>query len=166
MFAAENGDRLEVPDVLVVLTDGEQSPEMTMAPTLDAAAKALKNRGVTIAVVAAAEPSRLNMPNLKLIASDEKYIFTINSYDEVYRLVYNVSTSLCAGEMLTCYRAYNYYCLMLFEISFYCILDLLQVSLLINKQMEGTRRRFALLPFPSLYFFCFPPVHSSIKSES
>ena len=98
MFAADNGDRLEVPDVLVVLTDGEQSPEMTMAPTLDAAAKALKSRGITIAVVAAGEASRLNMANLKLIASDEKYIFTINSYDEVYRLVYNVSTSLCAGK--------------------------------------------------------------------
>ena len=67
-------------------------------PSLDEATNALKARGITVMVVAIGEEGRINNETLTKIASDSKYIFRTLSYNDVYRLVYNVSTALCSGK--------------------------------------------------------------------
>ena len=98
MFTTENGDRPEVPDILLVLTDGEQSMDVWKEyPTVEEASNALKKRGITIMTIAIGEDGRIYNETLSKIASKQEYIFRIGSYNDVYKLVYNISTSLCAG---------------------------------------------------------------------
>ena len=105
MFTTENGDRPQVPDILVVLTDGEQTMDVWKEfPTIEEASNALKKRGITVMIVAIGEEGRIKNETLFKIASKPEYIFKIGSYNDVFKLVYNVSTSLCAGESSTIYE--------------------------------------------------------------
>ena len=98
MFTTENGDRPEVPDILVVFTDGNQTMDVfNKYPTIEEASNALKKRGITIIVIAIGEKGRINHESLSKMASKQEYIFEFISYNDVYKLVYNVSTTLCAG---------------------------------------------------------------------
>ena len=96
MFSPANGDRPDVNNVLVVLSDGKQTiPPTGLTPTLDAAAKSLRDRGITVVSVAIGERDD---ENLKLIATTEDLIFKIGSYKEVYKLLYNISNAICNGK--------------------------------------------------------------------
>ena len=98
MFTIENGDRPDVPDILVLLSDGEQSADFwKVYPTIEEASNALKKKGITIMSIAIGEDERINNETLSKIASKQEYIFRIGSYNDIYKLVYNVSTSLCTG---------------------------------------------------------------------
>ena len=101
MFSTDNGDRPNVPDILVVLTDGEQTMDPWKSyPSIEVAANSLKQRGITVMVVAIGEEGRIKNETLNQIASSSNYIFRIGSYNDVYKLVFNVSTALCAGKFL------------------------------------------------------------------
>ncbi len=96
MYTAASGDRPDVPDVLVVLTDGNQTPELkAQYPSLEDAAKKLRSRGITIVAVGVGD--KLENNNLKAMATSENYLFTIGSYDDVFKLIFNVSATACGG---------------------------------------------------------------------
>ncbi len=98
MFAAEAGDRSDTPDVLVILTDGVQSPEIKpQYPTLEASIAKLKSRGINIVVVAVG--ANIDQQNLKNMASSNDTLFTSASYDDVYKVIFNVSATVCGGEI-------------------------------------------------------------------
>ena len=98
MFTTENGDRPEFPDILVILTDGEQTLEASKEyPTIEEASNTLKKRGITIMTVVIGKEGSIKNETLSKIASKQEYNFGASSYNDLYKLVYNVSTSLCAG---------------------------------------------------------------------
>ena len=98
MFNATTGDRPGVPDILILLTDGNQGIETKpeLFPSLEAIAKKIKDRGITVITVAIGD--RLNEPNLKLMATSENHIFRSASFDQVYKHIYNVSIKACESK--------------------------------------------------------------------
>ena len=98
MFTTENGDRPEFPDILVILTDGEQTLEASKEySTIEETSNALKKRGITVMTVVIGKEGSTKNETFSKIASKQEYNFGVGSYNDLYKLVYNVSTSLCAG---------------------------------------------------------------------
>jgi len=99
MFTTENGDRPEFPDILVILTDGEQTLEASKEySTIEETSNALKKRGITVMTVVIGKEGSTKNETFSKIASKQEYNFGVGSYNDLYKLVYNVSTSLCAVE--------------------------------------------------------------------
>ncbi|XP_078487952.1 uncharacterized protein LOC100179634 isoform X3 [Ciona intestinalis] len=105
LFTEAEGDRPDVPDLAVVLTDGraQDNPGDTV--------QALKNKGVK--VIAIAVTDRVDIDEINAIASDpdELNAFFVNDFQGLFSVVENIALFACGqptwsewGEWSTCGR--------------------------------------------------------------
>ncbi|XP_023932357.1 matrilin-4-like [Lingula anatina] len=100
-FLSKNGDRPDVPNVAVVITDGKSRNQLA---TKKEAAEA-KNQGITMVAVGIGKQYSLN--ELRNIASDhaempgEKMVFTVENYDTLADLKEQISRIVCPDKPIS-----------------------------------------------------------------
>jgi len=89
-FTPANGGRRKASKILVVITDGiSDNPELTKA-----AAKKVHN---AVTVLAVGVGGNVNKEELKAIASDERYMYSVASYDALSTIQAMLKKTACGG---------------------------------------------------------------------
>ena len=93
-FKPAAGDRPNVPNILIVITDGQStSPSLTTAETV----KLHKIPGLTVFAIGIG--SGVDKNELGRIASDSKHVLTVSSFSSLQSIQASVKkTSLCRGN--------------------------------------------------------------------
>ena len=109
MFAAENGGRVDVPKVLILVTDGTQSDVDDVTDSAAAAAE-MRGRGVETFVVGVGDA--INETELVGIAGKVGHLFTADSFDDLIgsRVSEHIVNAACAldNDDFTYYGKYNF----------------------------------------------------------
>ncbi|KAM8758459.1 collagen alpha-6(VI) chain isoform 2-T2 [Rhynchonycteris naso] len=97
MFTEAKGSRQQqgVPQVLIVITDGESSD----ADKLNATAKALRDNGILVLAVGIAGAKAAEL--LGMAGSSDKYFF-VDTFGNLTEIFSNVSASVCASSQVDC----------------------------------------------------------------
>lgn len=92
-FTVANGDRVEAPNVAVIITDGKLGKEDQSLK----AAKSIKNSGVIMFVVAVG--SSVQMSDFAAFASEpsSEFVYTIDNFDAMDRIKNKITTRICSG---------------------------------------------------------------------
>ena len=92
-FTVANGDRVGIPNVLVMVTDGRPENE---SQTLKAA-KALKDSGVIIFVISVGKS--VQHPDLIFLASESssKSVYTVNNFGVLDEITTKITKLICTG---------------------------------------------------------------------
>ncbi len=90
MFTEVNGDRPQAPNVAIVITDGESTRDanLTVQYAIDA-----KRNGITIVSVGIG--SRVNLTELKMIASNESLVYQASNFDSLGLITSQLVTVAC-----------------------------------------------------------------------
>jgi len=97
LFTKERGMRENVKQVLVVISDGQN----TNMESLMKASQEINKRAdvqITVMAVAVGEISQKNLENLQIAASDDSYIFKASNFNTVLSVLENVTRLACAKD--------------------------------------------------------------------
>lgn len=92
-FTIANGDRAEIPNIVIIVTDGKPDSE---AQTLKAA-NALKDSGIIVFVVAVGR--NIQTSDLTFLASDpsSEFVYRIDNFDDFNKIKSKISKRICKG---------------------------------------------------------------------
>ena len=98
LFMESNGGRKGVPKILILLTDGSQTPAQD-AKDPSKLAKAVRDSGVKLLLVGIG--AAVNKTELAKIAGDESNLYTVDTFDELisFDFIKNISESSCKRGM-------------------------------------------------------------------
>ena len=116
MFIPERGDRLEVPNIGVVITDGESTRDVGMTIP---EARTAKGEGITMLSVGIGD--RISMDELIGIASSpqERFVFQATDFDaleSIERAVQNAACAAAAGKFV-----FPFLCVLIIVFSLYIL---------------------------------------------
>lgn len=90
IFRERNGDRPDVQNIAVVITDGQANLE---AAKIEDEARQSHELGVEIFAVGVTNDT--DMGQLRAIASDEDHVFTVEDFEGLYSIIDNIISTAC-----------------------------------------------------------------------
>lgn len=82
---------------MILFTDGKQTKNRDPYTELDIAAQPLKDKGIDIYALAVGTSDKIDVPELKRMASSPEKVYTAETFDELEPLAIQITQATC-GE--------------------------------------------------------------------